>query len=65
MVMIPREFEAYPRSKRRYVELKRNLAKCQNRGGEALAGIWSQLMVYGTAGVSPCGDINLYNYFDQ
>lgn len=65
MVAIPKDYAAYPRSKSRYLELKRNLAKCQNRGGEALAGIWGQLMVYGTTGVSPCGDINLSNYFDQ
>mmetsp|Transcript_43523 Transcript_43523/g.136526 ORF Transcript_43523/g.136526 Transcript_43523/m.136526 type:complete len:252 (-) Transcript_43523:159-914(-) len=65
MVGIPDPISKYPRSKARYLELKRNMAKCKNRGGEALAGVWGQLMVYGTTGISPCGEINLGNYFSQ
>lgn len=33
---------------------------------QALAGLWGQLMVYGTVpGVNPCGNVNLQNYFSQ
>ena len=54
----------YPRSKERYVQLNKDAALCRARGGEALAGVWGQLMVYGTVpGVNPCGNVNLGNYF--
>ena len=49
--------EGYPRSKRLYTQLLKDAALCRNRGGEQLAGLWGQLMVYGTIpGVNPCGD---------
>ena len=33
--------------------------------GEQLAGLWGNLMVYGTVpGVDPCGSVKLSNYFD-
>ena len=49
-----------------FTQLMKDAALCRNRGGEALAGIWGQLMVYGTVpGVNPCGNVNLQNYFDQ
>ena len=47
----------YPRSERLYTQLLKDAALCRNRGGEQLAGLWGQLMVYGTIpGVNPCGD---------
>ena len=49
--------EGYPRSKRLYTQLLKDAALCRNRGGEALAGLWGNLMVYGTVpGVNPCGN---------
>ena len=55
---------SYARSKERYTQLLKDTALCRNRGGEQLAGLWGNLMVYGTVpGVNPCGDINLANYF--
>uniref|UniRef100_A0A7S4EV24 Uncharacterized protein n=1 Tax=Chrysotila carterae TaxID=13221 RepID=A0A7S4EV24_CHRCT len=63
---IPPGGEGYPRSKRLYTQLRKDAALCQNRGGEALAGIWGQLMVYGTVpGVNPCGGTDLSTYFTQ
>lgn len=50
------ERDGYVRSRARYTQFKKGLAICQNRGGTALAGVWGQLMVYGTA-VDPCGDM--------
>jgi len=44
----------------------KDAALCRNRGGEQLAGIWGQLMVYGTVpGVNPCGSVNMASYFQQ
>tara|TARA_B110001452_G_C15141204_1_gene397347 strand:+ start:202 stop:1017 length:816 start_codon:yes stop_codon:yes gene_type:complete len=61
---IPADYLTYPRSKARYTQLIKDTALCRNRGGEQLAGLWGNLMVYGTVpGVNPCGDINLANYF--
>jgi len=55
----------YPRSKGLYTQLKKDAALCRNRGGEALAGIWGNLMVYGTVpGVNPCGNA-AERYFSQ
>jgi len=55
----------YPRSKGLYTQLKKDAALCRNRGGEALAGIWGNLMVYGTVpGVNPCGNA-AEKYFSQ
>lgn len=66
IVLIPAEASAYPRSKERFVQLNKDAALCRNRGGEALAGLWGQLMVYGTVpGVNPCGDVTLATYFEQ
>lgn len=66
LTTIPEGAVGYPRSAARYLQLQQGLALCRNRGGEALAGVWSGLMVYGTVpGVNPCGDVNLANYFDQ
>jgi hypothetical protein len=49
--------EGYPRSKTLYTQLLKDAALCRNRGGEQLAGLWGNLMVYGTIpGVNPCGD---------
>lgn len=66
LVLIPADIGAYPRSKARFVQLNKDAALCRNRGGEALAGVWGQLMVYGTVpGVNPCGDVTMATYFDQ
>jgi hypothetical protein len=63
---IPEGGSGYPRSKERYVQLQKDAALCRNRGGEQLAGLWGNLMVYGTVpGVNPCGNVNLANYFDM
>lgn len=55
--------KAYPRSKQLYTDLLKEAALCRNRGGEALAGLWGGLMVYGTVpGVNPCGNSALAYY---
>ena len=55
--------KAYPRSKQLYTDLLKEAALCRNRGGEALAGLWGNLMVYGTVpGVNPCGNSALAYY---
>jgi len=55
--------KAYPRSKALYTALLKEAAICRNRGGEALAGLWGGLMVYGTVpGVNPCGNSALAYY---
>lgn len=64
MVTIPKGGKNYPRSKKLYSQLMRDAALCRNRGGETLAAIWGQLMVYADAGVNPCGNINFKNYFE-
>lgn len=66
LALIPADGVAgYPRSKRLYVQLQKDAAICRNRGGEALAGLWGQLMVYGTVpGVNPCGNAATA-YFSQ
>ena len=59
LVSIPpsAQISSYPRSKALYTQLLKDAAICRNRGGEALAGVWGQLMVYGTVpGVNPCGN---------
>jgi len=57
--------EGYPRSKRLYTQLLKDAALCRNRGGEQLAGLWGNLMVYGTApGVNPCGG-SAAEYYSQ
>ena len=65
LATIPSNGEGYARSKKLYVQLQKDAAICRNRGGEALAGIWGQLMVYGTVpGVNPCGNAAAA-YFQQ
>merc|ERR1719232_1408883 len=54
----------YPRSERRYVELKKRLRTCQNRGGPALSQAWGQLMVSGYMPDS-CGIPDLDKYLFQ
>jgi len=55
--------KTYPRSKSLYTQLLKDAAICRNRGGEALAGLWGGLMVYGTVpGVSPCGNTAVAYY---
>lgn len=48
LTAIPPNGKGYPRSERLYTQLLKDAALCRNRGGEALAGLWGQLMVYGT-----------------
>merc|ERR1712232_315032 len=54
----------YPRSERKYVELKKRLRTCQNRGGPALSQAWGQLMVSGYMQDS-CGIPDLDAYLFQ
>jgi len=44
----PQQYVDYGRSERRYVELKKKIKLCQNRGGQTLASAWGNLMVAGT-----------------
>ena len=65
LVDIPKLGGPYPRSEKLYTQLLKDAALCRNRGGEALAGIWGNLMVYGTVpGVNPCGNA-AEMYFSQ
>jgi hypothetical protein len=64
LITIPVGGKDYPRSNTLYVQLKKDAAQCRNRGGEQLAGIWGQLMVYGTV-TNPCGGVNMATYFNQ
>lgn len=54
----------YPRSERKYVQLKKKLKLCQNRGGPTLSQAWGQLMVSGYMQDS-CGIPDLNAYFEQ
>ena len=59
------EMKSYPRSETLYTQLLKDAALCRNRGGEQLAGLWGNLMVYGTVpGVNPCGD-SAQKYYSQ
>jgi hypothetical protein len=60
----PNQFEEYGRSERRYVDLKKKLKLCQNRGGPALSQAWGGLMVSGYLQDS-CGIPDLEAYFYQ
>ena len=60
----PNQFEQYGRSQRRYVELKKKIKLCQNRGGPTLSQAWGQLMVSGYLQDS-CGIPDLDDYFYQ
>lgn len=65
LVTIPSKADAksYTRSRKLYTALLKEAAICRNRGGEALAGLWGGLMVYGTVpGVNPCGNSALAYY---
>ena len=66
LTVIPKDVKAYPRSKKLYTQLQKDAKLCQNRGGQVLADVWGNLMVYGTVpGQEPCGQINMANYFEQ
>lgn len=54
----------YPRSQRKYLELKKKIKLCQNRGGPTLSQAWGQLMVSGYMQDS-CGIPDLEAYFYQ
>ena len=60
----PKQFEQYGRSQRQYVELKKKIKLCQNRGGPALSQAWGQLMVSGYLQDS-CGIPDMDAYFYQ
>jgi hypothetical protein len=60
----PNQFAEYGRSQRRYVELKKKIKLCQNRGGPTLSVAWGQLMVSGYMQDS-CGIPDLADYFYQ
>lgn len=63
---IPKDIAAYPRSKKLYTQLQKDAKICQNRGGQVLADVWGNLMVYGTVpGQEPCGQVTMGNYFEQ
>jgi len=54
----------YPRSERKYLELKKKIKLCQNRGGPSLSQAWGQLMISGYMQDS-CGIPDLDGYFYQ
>jgi hypothetical protein len=44
----PNQLSEYGRSQRQFLNLKKKLKLCQNRGGQTLASTWGNLMVAGT-----------------
>jgi hypothetical protein len=64
MTLLTAQEADYGRSKRRYVELKKKIKLCQNRGGPTLAAAWGNLMVSGYLQDS-CGIPDLDDYFYQ
>jgi hypothetical protein len=64
MTLVPAQEAEYGRSRRRYVELKKKIKLCQNRGGPTLAAAWGNLMVSGYLQDS-CGIPDLDDYFYQ
>jgi len=54
----------YPRSERKYLELKKTMKLCQNRGGQTLSNTWGKLMVSGYMQDS-CGIPDLEGYLYQ
>lgn len=60
----PNQFANYGRSEKRYVELKKKIKLCQNRGGPSLSQAWGQLMISGMMQDS-CGIPDLDSYFYQ
>lgn len=43
----PNQLAEYGRSQRKYLELKKKIKLCQNRGGPTLSQTWGQLMISG------------------
>lgn len=64
MKIVPVDKKEYGRSERKYVELKKKIKLCQNRGGQALSQAWGQLMISGYMQDS-CGVPDLDEYFYQ
>ncbi|GAX10469.1 hypothetical protein FisN_21Lh166 [Fistulifera solaris] len=60
----PNQKKEYGRSERRYLDLKKKVKLCQNRGGPTLSQAWGQLMVSGYLQDS-CGIPDLDAYFYQ
>lgn len=60
----PTQFKEYGRDYRRYVDLKKKIKLCQNRGGPTLSQAWGTLMVSGYLQDS-CGVPDLESYFYQ
>lgn len=60
----PNQVVAYGRSPRKYLELKKKIKLCQNRGGPSLSNTWGLLMVSGYLQDS-CGIPDLEAYFYQ
>lgn len=60
----PNSYSQYGRSQRRYLDLKKKIKLCQNRGGPTLSQAWGQLMVSGYMQDS-CGIPDLEAYFYQ
>ena len=60
----PNQIAEYGRSEKRYLELKKKIKLCQNRGGPTLSQAWGQLMVSGYMQDS-CGIPDLDSYFYQ
>lgn len=60
----PNQISDYGRSPKRYVELKKKIKLCQNRGGPTLSNAWGTLMVSGYLQDS-CGIPDLESYFYQ
>lgn len=60
----PNQLAEYGRSQRRYLDLKKKIRLCQNRGGPTLSNTWGALMVSGYMQDS-CGIPDLEDYFYQ
>jgi hypothetical protein len=60
----PNQLKDYGRSERRYLDLKKKVKLCQNRGGPSLSQGWGKLMVSGYLQDS-CGIPDLNEYFYQ
>ena len=60
----PSQFQEYGRSERRYIDLKKKIKLCQNRGGPSLSQGWGYLMVTGYVQDS-CAVPDLNDYFYQ
>ena len=60
----PNQLAEYGRSQRKYLELKKKIKLCQNRGGPTLSQTWGQLMISGYMQDS-CGIPDLEGYFYQ